>query len=181
MPRRPSRPRVPRINLEVVRRAFRSLPKKGESDYYILEKADGPCLRVRRTVVQIGVRSGGRFHISSNLHPEMTLAEVDAARDAARQLHRRFEEEVGLPRFTRGRSMTLRELHEEYMADLRENRSSRRSPRTLEGYEIVWWVHLLPFLGNTRICQIKYRYRSQPQTRDPGASSGAGSDCQEEW
>ncbi len=32
MPRHSSRPRVPRINLDVVRRAFRSLPGKGESD-----------------------------------------------------------------------------------------------------------------------------------------------------
>ena len=44
MPRPASRPRVPRINLDVVRRAFRSLPAAGESDYYVLEKGDGPCL-----------------------------------------------------------------------------------------------------------------------------------------
>lgn len=45
MPRVASRPRVSRINLEVVRRAFRDRPGPGESDFYILEKTDGPCTR----------------------------------------------------------------------------------------------------------------------------------------
>jgi hypothetical protein len=67
MPRRPTRPRVPRINLDVVRRAYRSLPGAGESDFYILEKVDGPCLRVRRTVVQVGVRYRSRFHLAAEV------------------------------------------------------------------------------------------------------------------
>ena len=74
MPREASRPRVPRINLDVVRRAFRSLPGKGESDYYILEKGGGPCLRVRRTVVQIGVRVKSRFHLAANLLDQPSVA-----------------------------------------------------------------------------------------------------------
>lgn len=153
MPRPATRPRVPRINLEVVRRAFRSLPSAGESDYYILEKADGPCLRVRRTVVQIGVRCGSRFHISANLHPEMTLEEVEAARAEARLLQLRLESEPGIPGLTR-RPMTLQQLYNEYMGDLKENRSASRSPRSLEIYERLWRVHILPSLGHLRISDI---------------------------
>ena len=154
MPRRPSRPRVSRINLDVVRRAFRNLPDKGESDFYILEKTDGPCLRVRRTVVQMGVRTGARFHISSNLHPDMTLEEVEAAREEARRLLRRLEDEVNLPGLARGRAMTLNGLYQEYMADFRETRGTVRSPRTLESYEALWRVHLLPMLGHLRVTEI---------------------------
>ena len=79
MPRQAARPRVPRINLDVVKRAFRNQPGKGESDYYILEKYDGPCLRVRRRVVLIGVRFRSRFHCAAHLRPDMTLEEVEAA------------------------------------------------------------------------------------------------------
>lgn len=154
MPRRPSHPPVPRINLDVVRRAFRSLPGKRESDFYILEKNNGPCLRVRRTVVQIGVRTGGRFHISSNLHPDMTLEEVEAARDEARRLLRRLEDEESIPGLARGRSMTLEGLYQEYIADFRETRGSARSPRTFESYEALWRVHLLPTLGHLRVTEI---------------------------
>ncbi len=154
MSRRPSRPRVPRINLDVVRRAFRSLPGKGDSDFYILEKTDGPCLRVRRTVVQMGVRFGSRFHISANLHPDMTVEEVEVARDEARRLLRRLEDEESLPGLARGRSMTLSGLYQEYMADFRENRGATRSPRTIEAYETLWRVHLLPSLGHLRISEI---------------------------
>lgn len=130
MPRQPSRPRVPRINLDVVRRAFRSLPGPGESDFYILEKADGPCLRVRRTLVQMGVRHGTRFHLAANLHSDMTIVELEAARDEARRLLRRLEDEASMPTLARGRSMALLALFQEYFTDLRDNRSAARSPRT---------------------------------------------------
>jgi len=152
VPRRTARPRVPRINLDVIRRAFRSLPSTGESDYYVLEKADGPCLRVRRSVVQIGVRRGSRFHISANLHPDMAIEEVEAARAEARLLQLRLEsgQSPGLVR----RSMTLRDLYKEYMANLQENRSASRSTLTLEAYERLWRGHILPSLGHLRISDI---------------------------
>jgi len=155
MPREASRPRVPRINLDVVRRAFRSLPGKGESDYYILEKGGGgPCLRVRRTVVQLGVRVRSRFHIAANLDPDMTLEDIEEARMQARLLLRRLEDEEGIPGLARGRCMKLRELHQEYMADFQENRGGNRSPQTMQGYAGVWRNHLLPALGNLRITEI---------------------------
>src|SRR5687768_10347993 len=110
MPRQTARPRVPRINLEVVKRAFRNLPGQGESDYYLLEKNDGPCLRVRRTVVQIGVRYKSCFHNSAVLRPDMTLEEIEEAREEARRLLRRLVEEESMPGLARGRSMTLRQL-----------------------------------------------------------------------
>src|SRR5256885_542500 len=134
MPRRPARPRVSRINLDVVRRAYRTLPGKEESDFYILERVDGPCLRVRRTVVQIGVRYRGRFHIAADLRLDMTVQEVEEAREKARKLHRRLQDDEETPGLSRGRSMTVRTLYEEFMADFRETRGEARSSRTLEGY-----------------------------------------------
>jgi integrase len=154
MPRRPSRPRVSRINLDVVRRAFRSLPNKGESDYYILEKTDGPCLRVRRTVVQMGVRFGSRFHIITNLHPDLTIEQVEVFRQEARRLLRRLQDEESIPGLARGRTMTLDALYREYMADFRETRGPKRSPQTIDSYEDVWRIHLLPSLGHLRLIEI---------------------------
>jgi hypothetical protein len=40
------------------------------------------------------------------------------------------------------------------MADFRENRGATRSPRTIEAYETLWRVHLLPSLGHLRISEI---------------------------
>ena len=154
MPRRPSRPRVARINLDVVRRAYRNLPASGESDFYILEKVDGPCLRVRRTVVQVGARYRSRFHMAGELRADMSIEEVDEAREQARRLLRRLQDEEGVPGFARGRSMTLRMLHDEFMADFRETRGEARSRRTLEGYESVWRIHLLPAIGHLRLVQV---------------------------
>ncbi|HBL27395.1 MAG TPA: hypothetical protein DD490_11225 [Acidobacteria bacterium] len=154
MARPSSRPRVPRINLEVVRRAFRNLPGKGESDYYILEKNEGPRLRVRRTVVQIGVRWGSRFHVCADLNPEMTLEEVEEARQEARRLLRRLVDEDGQPGLARGRSMALRDLYQEYLTDFLENRGAGRSPRTLEDYSWPWRIHILPLLGDLRVAEI---------------------------
>jgi integrase len=154
MPRQAARPRVPRINLEVVKRAFRSLPAKGASDYYILEKNDGPCLRVRRRVVQIGVRYRSRFHCAAHLRPDMTLEEVEEAREEARRLLRRLDEEESMPGLARGRSMTLRQLYQEYMADFLENRGTARSRLTFVSYESLWRLHILPVLGDLRLCEI---------------------------
>jgi len=84
----------------------------------------------------------------------MTLEEVEDAREEARRLLRRLEDEQSLPGLTRGRSMTLLKLYEEFMADFRETRGASRSPRTLESYEALWRVHLLPMLGHLRIAEI---------------------------
>ena len=154
MPRPPARPRVPRINLDVVRRAYRSLPGTKESDFYLLEKLEGPCLRVRRTVVQIGVRFRGRFHIATDVRPDMRVQDVEEARDQACKLFRRLQDEEEVPGLARGRSMTVHMLYEEFIADFRETRGESRSPRTLEGYESVWRVHLLPAVGQLRLAQI---------------------------
>jgi integrase len=50
--------------------------------------------------------------------------------------------------------MTLLKLYEEFMADFKETRGASRSPRTLESYEALWRVHLLPILGHLRITEI---------------------------
>jgi integrase len=154
MPRPPARPRVPRINLDVVRRAYRSLPGAGESDFYILEKIDGPCLRIRRTVVQVGVRYRSRFHLAAEVRPDMTIQEVEEARDQARRLLRQLQDDAEMPSLARGRSMTVRLLYDEFMADFKKTRGEARSSRTLEGYESVWRIHLLPAIGHLRLEQI---------------------------
>ncbi len=40
------------------------------------------------------------------------------------------------------------------MADFRENRGAKRSPRTIDAYETLWRVHLLPSLGHLRLSEI---------------------------
>jgi integrase len=104
--------------------------------------------------VQIGVRFGSRFHIIASVHPEMGAGELEAFRDEARRLLRRLEDEEGIPGLARGRTMTLHALYREYMADFRETRGPARSPRTIDAYETVWRVHLLPSLGHLRITEI---------------------------
>src|SRR5215204_5405972 len=66
------------------------------------------------------------------------------------------------------------------MDDYRENRSALRSLRTLEGYEALWRVHLLPLLGHLRLPEIttdvvRQFKREMPQRvleRHPNAKGG---------
>jgi hypothetical protein len=58
MPRRAAHPPVPRINIAVVQQAFRR-PATSDASYYILERGKTlVCLRVRKTLVQIGSVTG---------------------------------------------------------------------------------------------------------------------------
>jgi integrase len=50
--------------------------------------------------------------------------------------------------------MTVQRLYEEFMADFRETRGEARSSRTLEGYESVWRIHLLPAIGHLSLPQV---------------------------
>jgi hypothetical protein len=102
----------------------------------------------------MGVRFGSRFHICINLHPDMSIEEVEKAREEARRLLRRLEDEESIPGLARGRSMTLRDLCQEFMTDFRENRGASRSPQTLKSYQMLWRVHILPTLGHLRIAEI---------------------------
>ncbi|HEV3457796.1 MAG TPA: hypothetical protein VHG32_14625 [Thermoanaerobaculia bacterium] len=147
MPRRAAHPPVPRINLAVLQQAFRR-PATCDTGYYILERGKTLlCLRVRKTLVQIGVRHKSLWHPISNLSADMTIEEIENLRAEAARLARQLQEEEGLPGLARGRSMTIAQLHREYMADLRETRGDIMSARTLEGYDDVWRLYLLPALG----------------------------------
>jgi hypothetical protein len=50
--------------------------------------------------------------------------------------------------------MTVRLLYDEFMADFKETRGEARSSRTLEGYESVWRIDLLPAIGHLRLEQV---------------------------
>lgn len=61
------------------------------------------CLRVRKTLVQIGVRHQSSWHPVANLSADMSIQEVENLRAAAARLARQIQEEEGLPGLARGR------------------------------------------------------------------------------
>ena len=151
MARRPTHPPVPRINLGVVKQAFRR-PAVSDAGYYILEKSRTMvCLRVRRTVVQVGVRQHGVWRPVADLSAGMSVEEVESLRAEAARLARELQAEESLPALARGRSMTIAQLHGEYMDDLREARGAVMSPRTLASYDDVWRLYLLPAVASLRL------------------------------
>jgi len=148
MPRTPTHPPVSRINPAVVKDAFRK-PAASDAGYYILEKGKTlVCLRVRKTTVQIGVRHESRWHSVATLHADMSVQEVEDLRMAALYLARQLQDGEGIPSLARGRSMTLSQLHQEFMADLRETRNDLLSASTLKNYNDVWRLYLLPAAGH---------------------------------
>jgi hypothetical protein len=118
MPRRPAHTPVTRINPAVIQGAFRR-PAPTDAGYYILEKGKTlVCLRVRQTSVKMGVRHHSRWFPIAPLHADMSIQEVEDVRMAALQLARQLQDSKGfIPAFSRGRSMTLATLQEEYLAD----------------------------------------------------------------
>jgi integrase len=154
MARRALHPPVARINLAVVKQAFRT-PAASDTGYYIFEKGNTlVCLRVRRTVVQVGVRHRAVWHQIANLSTEMSIQEVENLRTEAARLAREVQGEDGLPGLARGRSMTIAQLHNEYMADLREARGDVMSPRTFASYDDLWRLYLLPTVGAIRLPRL---------------------------
>jgi integrase len=150
---------VPRLTVQVLRQAFARLSHG--SPYYIREEGGrdsirGCYLRVQRRSVQFGIRTAGgdRWIKVREARSDMTLEEVDDAREAVRSALRAIETENEFPGLLRGRQMTVRQLSGEYLRDYEENRSSRRSPRTLASYRSVWNTHILPLLGRVRIREV---------------------------
>ena len=87
------------------------------SGYFILEKGQtSVCLRVRGTSVQIGVRFKSHWHKIASVTAEMSVAEVEDLRSQAVRLARQLQDEELTPSLSRGRSMTVRMLFEEFMA-----------------------------------------------------------------
>jgi len=167
MPRTPSRPRVPRINPAVVKDAFRK-PATSEAGYYVLEKGKTlVCLRVRKTSVHIGVRHQSRWHSVAALHADMSVQEVEDVRMSALQLARQLQDGEGLPSLARGRSMTLAQLHQEFMADLKETRGDVLSNNTLKNYADVWRLYLLPAAGRLTLPRLTVEVARQIKREVP--------------
>ena len=156
MPRTPSRPPVPRINPAVVKDAFRK-PATSEAGYYILEK----------TSVHIGVRHQSRWHSVAALHADMSVQEVEDVRMSALQLARQLQDGEGLPSLARGRSMTLAQLHQEFMADLKETRGDVLSNNTLKNYADVWRLYLLPAAGHLTLPRLTVEVARQIKREVP--------------
>jgi integrase len=156
MTRPPARPPVARINPDVIRRAFREPDKsKARSGYFVLERGGTlVCLRVRGTSVHLGVRYKSQWHKVAAVSTEMSIQDVEGLRAEAVLLARRLQDEEVVPGLARGRAMTVEKLHEEFMRDFRETRGESRSEKTLECYEELWRVHLLPKVGSLKLTDI---------------------------
>jgi integrase len=84
----------------------------------------------------------------------MSIQEVEDLRMAALYLARQLQDGEGIPSLARGRSMTLSQLHQEFMADLRETRSDLLSANTLKNYNDVWRLYLLPAAGHLTLPRL---------------------------
>jgi integrase len=110
----------------------------------------------------------------------MSLQEVEEIRMEALRLARQLQDEEGLPGLSRGRRLTVAQLYEEYLGDLRETRGQVLAPRTLAGYEEVWRLYLLPAVGGVSLAhltvdmvrQIKRDIPPRVLERRPGAKGG---------
>jgi len=155
MPRKPAHPPVPRINPGTIREAFRK-PACSDAGYYILEKGRTlVCLRVRQSSVKIGVRHHSRWYSVAPVHVDMSIQEVETLRLAALQLARQLQDAGGLlPAQSRGRSMTLERLHQEFLTDLRETKGEVLRETTLKAYGDVWRRYLLPAVGQLTLPQV---------------------------
>jgi integrase len=85
----------------------------------------------------------------------MSVQEVETVRLAALQLARQLQDGAGLlPAFSRGRSMTLERLSQEFLTDLRETKGEVLREMTLKTYEDVWRRYLLPAAGHLTLPQV---------------------------
>jgi hypothetical protein len=184
MPRKPAHPPVTRINPATIRDAFRR-PAPSDAGYYILEKGRTlVCLRVRKWSVKIGVRQHSRWYSVPPVHADMSVEEVEAVRLAALQLARQLQDGAGhLPAISRGRSMTLDRLHQEFLADMRETKGEVLREATIKTYADVWKRYLLPAVGHLTLPQLTVEVVRQVK-RDipplawrngPGPEGAAGS------
>lgn len=155
MPRRPAHPPVPRINPTTIRDAFRR-PAPSDAGYYILEKGRTlVCLRVRKSSVRIGVRHHSRWYSVAHVHADMSVEEVEAVRLCALQLARQLQDAAGhLPAISRGHSMTIDRLHQEFLADMRETKGEVLREATIKTYADVWERYLVPAVGQLTLPQV---------------------------
>lgn len=159
MPKRlPRRSAFPRITLDVVRHAYDHLATT--SPYFIRELGrdaiKGCMLRVHRRSVEIGARldNGTRWHRVAMVDTHMSIEEIEVARQEVRHVLRTWEDEEDEPSLRVGRRMTVQELWSQYRADYVRKKSAKRSHRTLEFYDFLWDVHLLPLIGTERLREV---------------------------
>ena len=159
MPRRSSRRTAfPRITLDVIRYAYEHLATS--SPYYIRELGrdaiKGCMLRVHRRSVEIGARldKGTRWHRVSLVDAHMSIEELEDARQEVRRVLRSWEDEEDEPSLRLGRRMTVEELWSQYRAEYIRKKSVKRSRRTLEFYDSLWNVHILPLIGTDRLREV---------------------------
>jgi integrase len=178
MPRRPSHPPVARINPATIREAFRR-PAGSDAGYYILEKGRTlVCLRVRQASVKIGVRHHSRWYSVAEVHAEMSIEEVEGLRLAALQLARQLQDGAGrLPAISRGSSMSVATLHQEFLTDLRETKGEVLRESTLRTYKTVWERYLLPALGHLTLPQISVEVVRQLKRDIPSFAVAQRPEC----
>ena|GEM_PF-1305151 len=159
IPRSSSRRTVfPRITPDVVRYAYEHLAET--NPYYIREvgrDAIRACmLRVQRHSVELGARldGGNRWQRVARVYLDSTIADLDQARLAVRRIVRAVEDEDEEPSLRMGRQMTVEHLWQDFRAEYVRKKSTKRSARTLEFYDFLWRVHLLPRLGASRLKEV---------------------------
>ncbi len=149
---------VPRINLEVIRRAYSKLANP--NPYYIYEAGrdaiQGCAIRVLRKEVQIGTRAdrGGTWVKVSVVPRDVTIEELEGLRAEVRRKIREVEDEEIEPGLREGRRMTWASAWELFNADYRQRRQGKRSPRTLEFYEDLFNCHVLPLYGSFTLTEF---------------------------
>lgn len=149
---------VPRITVDVVRYASEH-PSQGHP-YYIRESGRdairGCMLRVQRRKTELGIRydNGTRWKPILVVDAMTSIEELEAARLDARRFIRSLEDEEEEPSLREGRLKFVRAMWEEYRADYVRKKSSRRSPRTLEFYDYLWEMYLLPAFGDLRLREV---------------------------
>ena len=154
---RPPKHTVPRVTQEVVRRFYGRLPK-GSSDYYVLESGQAAIrwcvLRVQRTQIQIGLRKGQGWYPVAVLPRDVSLDEVESARESCRLKARALEDEDAEPTLRQGRRMTWASAWQEFREDYVRRRLPNGSPRTLQFYDDLFTAHVLPLYGEMTLAEF---------------------------
>lgn len=125
--------------------------------YYIREigrdAIRGCMLRVQRQSVELGTRldGGTRWRRVARVDQDLSIAELEAARLAVRGIVRTVEDEDEEPSLRLGRQMTVEQLWQHFRAEYLRKKSAKRSTRTLESYDYLWGLHLLPRVGSSRL------------------------------
>lgn len=151
-------PKVPKINVSVIRKSYTQL--SAGSPYFIYETGrdafPGCALRVLRQEIQIGARADrGKAWIKiAVVDPAISADDLEALRYETRKKLRELEDEVEQPTLRNGRNLLMADLWRLYREDYAMRRLPTRSPRTLEHREGLWSCHLVPMFGDLTLSQF---------------------------